>query len=250
MRDYVNIGITPSGEDCVQVSRTENYMPAMRKQAERFKTLLEKAFPPQGSGYLSIKSFPHEFGSYLEVVAYFDDADEASQKWAFDLEGSVPETWAELEKLAKVEPMSVAEYEKDRERYRGLSQEQKDEEDVKAHRAVYVTRIPDCDFCAKEGKKVPAVYDAATTFGAWANMCENHFMVHARYGLGLGKGQRLILRKNKGDTGANPKLPGPPTIGDLKAKGLGAWTSDTQGIVPKKPRIPKPPGGPIKFGRD
>jgi hypothetical protein len=234
MKDYVNIGITPSGEDCIQVSKTENYLPAMRKQAERFKTLLEKAFPPKGNGYLSIKSFPHDFGSYLEVVANFDDADEEGQKWAYDLEGAVPETWAELEKLAGVEPTSVAEYEKAQERYRGLSQEQKDEEDVKAHRAVYVSRIPECDFCAKEGKHVPARYDAATNLGPWANMCDDHFMVYARYGLGLGKGQRLILRKDKDDKGAKPKLPGPPTIGDLKAKGLGAW---------------KPPGGPIKFGR-
>lgn len=220
MRDYVNIGITPSGEDCVQVSKTENYMPAMRKQAERFKSLLEKAFPPKGRGSLSIKSFPHDFGGYLEVVANFDDTDEESQKWAFDLEGSVPETWAELEKLAGVKPEIVSKFELP------STLEEKDAQDIREHRAVMVDRLPDCDF--SHDVKVKATYDGKTLMGPWANMCEKHFHING-VGLGLGQGQRLILRKKDEKSGKGSKMSPPGTVGTWK---------------------PKPPGGPITFGKE
>lgn len=57
---------------------------------------------------------------------------------------------------------------------------------------VKVDVLPDCDFCARENKKKIAVYDAATVYGPWANMCRAHF---AQYGIGLGtgRGQQLIL---------------------------------------------------------
>lgn len=210
MRDYVNIGITPSGEDCVQVSKTENYLPAMRKQAERFKGLLEKAFPPKGRGSLSVKSFPHDFGSYLEVVANFDDTDEEGQSWAFDLEGKVPETWAELEKLAGVKSEIVSKFELP------STLEERDAQDIRLHRAVLVDRLPDCDFCKGTGRTTKAMYDGATLMGSWANMCEDHFHRHGK-GLGLGVGQRLILRKDTPSSGKGSKM--------------------------------RPPGGPITFGR-
>lgn len=52
--------------------------------------------------------------------------------------------------------------------------------------------MPDCDFCAESGKKRTAQYDGRTKFGPWAYMCDTHFRAHG-IGLGLGKGQRLIL---------------------------------------------------------
>lgn len=54
-----------------------------------------------------------------------------------------------------------------------------------------VVRIPDCDFCEGPDKK-PAAYDGKTDFGPWAYMCEAHFCKFGA-GLGLGKGQRLVL---------------------------------------------------------
>jgi hypothetical protein len=62
---------------------------------------------------------------------------------------------------------------------------------VKPHTTVTVTALPTCDFCA-----LPAYADGKTQLGPWANMCKGHFMVLG-YGLGLGKGQRYVLKKKE-----------------------------------------------------
>lgn len=38
-------------------------------------------------------------------------------------------------------------------------------------RVVCMDKIPDCDFCAKEGRVTPAIVDGKTVVGGWANMC-------------------------------------------------------------------------------
>lgn len=60
---------------------------------------------------------------------------------------------------------------------------------------VIVDALPNCDLCAAEGVKKIAHYDAATRMGSWANLCEEHFARYA-YGLGTGRGQRLILKED------------------------------------------------------
>ena len=54
---------------------------------------------------------------------------------------------------------------------------------------VYVTRLPKCDHHPDEEAK----YDCATVYGYWMYACERCYRDIGR-GLGLGKGQRLILR--------------------------------------------------------
>jgi hypothetical protein len=92
MLDYINIGCTPYEEDCVQVS-SGDYLPRMRKETRVFLGQLERTFP-----YVrfSIKSFPHDFGSYLEVVAWFDDEDEEETRSAYNVEASMPARWDEI----------------------------------------------------------------------------------------------------------------------------------------------------------
>lgn len=62
--------------------------------------------------------------------------------------------------------------------------------------AVNVSVLPTCDICVYvEGnreKPERALYDGATAGGPWANMCAKHFRDHGQ-GLGLGRGQRLIV---------------------------------------------------------
>jgi len=60
----------------------------------------------------------------------------------------------------------------------------------KNNEEVEVSHIPKCDICGE----VDAQYDGKTTSGPWANMCGSCFSHHG-VGVGLGKGQRLILRK-------------------------------------------------------
>ena len=56
------------------------------------------------------------------------------------------------------------------------------------HTSVEVAVIPACDVCGD-----PAIADAATNIGPWAYVCERHF-AELGCALGLGRGQRLVLR--------------------------------------------------------
>lgn len=55
--------------------------------------------------------------------------------------------------------------------------------------AAYVTEIPNCDFCQAE-----AHVDGKTLMGPWAYMCKEHYRQYG-VGLGMGRGQVLVLRK-------------------------------------------------------
>lgn len=65
------------------------------------------------------------------------------------------------------------------------------EQQPKPHTQVEVVELPKCDFCIRT-----AHYDGKTVVGLWANMCEIHFEMHG-IGLGLGKGQILILKERR-----------------------------------------------------
>lgn len=54
-----------------------------------------------------------------------------------------------------------------------------------------VDRLPLCDF--PHVTPTAAAFDAATKLGPWASMCADHFAVYG-IGLGLGVGQRLVLK--------------------------------------------------------
>jgi hypothetical protein len=58
------------------------------------------------------------------------------------------------------------------------------------HSEVVVMRLPDCDIDSGHGA---AAYDAKTKQGPWGYLCEDCYADHG-IGLGLGKGQRLVLR--------------------------------------------------------
>lgn len=63
-----------------------------------------------------------------------------------------------------------------------------------------VTNYPKCDICKYEqGRTTEAHYDAKTTAGPWASLCDTHFASRG-IGLGTGKGQRLIVGDEPVDT--------------------------------------------------
>lgn len=61
---------------------------------------------------------------------------------------------------------------------------------AKDHTQIEVLELPPCDI---PGCKEVARYDGKTSHGPWANMCEEHFD-SLGVGLGLGKGQKLIIK--------------------------------------------------------
>ena len=94
MRDYISIGSAPRNEDCVQVNPQGDYHDAMRAECRRFLDLIQKklGLGPPGA-YLAIESIPHDFGTYYDVVCYFNDEDEQARAYALRCEADAPETW-------------------------------------------------------------------------------------------------------------------------------------------------------------
>lgn len=60
---------------------------------------------------------------------------------------------------------------------------------ARAYTTTKVSALPTCSLCERQ----QAGYDAAMTFGGWAYACEGCFRRYGM-GLGLGQGQRLVLR--------------------------------------------------------
>ena len=98
MKDYLNIGSSPHGEDCAQVGSSD-YPQKSRLECQAFKNQLLRIFgTPPGGASLVIKSFPHDFGQYREVCVVYDDESEEETDYAFKLESEGPENWDEKAK--------------------------------------------------------------------------------------------------------------------------------------------------------
>jgi len=172
MRDYIDIGSSPAEEDCAQVG-TPDYQQRARAECTRFIELIRRTLGEEpGSAHLAIKSNPHDFGTYYEVVCYFDDNDEEGMKYAFRCEAEAPVRWDD--QPAPPEPPS----------FLGLPI-------FAGSTTAKNINIRQCDFCKLAGKDVKPVVDGRTQMGPWAGMCEEHFKQYGM-GLGLGYGQRLV----------------------------------------------------------
>lgn len=86
--DYISIGSAPAEEDCAQVG-SDGYMGKATKECERYKKLLRKKLGSEPEGArLATKSNSHDFGTYLDVVCYFDPDDKVAVTYALDCEGA------------------------------------------------------------------------------------------------------------------------------------------------------------------
>ena len=93
MRPYIEIGPSPCNENCVQVG-DDNYATAAREECLRFIQLIRNTLGPEPVGAeLKVKGFPHDFGTYYEVVCYYNEDDEVSTQYAFNCESGAPDTW-------------------------------------------------------------------------------------------------------------------------------------------------------------
>lgn len=95
MRDYIEIGPSPVEENCVQVG-SENYTERAREECKRFINLIRSKLGEEPEGAeLKIKSFPHDFGAYCEVVCYYNDNNAEAINYAFRCEEEAPTRWEE-----------------------------------------------------------------------------------------------------------------------------------------------------------
>jgi len=94
MRDFINIGPVPANESCQQIGAMDYDPQLARAECQRFITAIRATLGPEPEGArLGIKSNPHDFGSYLEVVCYYDDDLEESADYAYKCESDSPMDW-------------------------------------------------------------------------------------------------------------------------------------------------------------
>jgi hypothetical protein len=97
MLDYLNLGSTPSDEDCAQVG-SPDYQNRANKELDAYKAQLERMFPGwETHKNLKFKKmwFPHDFGSYGEIVITFDPDNELEAATAIEIEWNTPTNWDE-----------------------------------------------------------------------------------------------------------------------------------------------------------
>lgn len=94
MREYLDLSPTPIDEPCAMLG-ADDYSRRARLECRAFINQLERTFPDavKSGVYFSIKGHPHDFGTYYEVRAHYDDEDESQTEWTFVIEGTLPEKW-------------------------------------------------------------------------------------------------------------------------------------------------------------
>lgn len=85
MRDYINIGSTPPEEDCFPVGHR-----LARAETAIYCRQLQREFP---EGDFRVKAFPHDFGTYHEVVAWYGDETDPATAAAFEAEAGASGCW-------------------------------------------------------------------------------------------------------------------------------------------------------------
>jgi hypothetical protein len=96
MRDYIEIGPTPSNEDCQQIGTPSYDHDKARAECRRFIEVIRSTVGPEPEGArLSIKSNPHDAGTYLEVACYYEDDNEVAEAYAYKCESDAPTEWPE-----------------------------------------------------------------------------------------------------------------------------------------------------------
>jgi hypothetical protein len=99
MQDLIDLGsTTPPEESCAQVgSREYDYHERARREARAYIALLRRLLGEEPDGArLSVKSHPHDFGTYLTVVCFFDPSIPAAADYASRCEAEGPREWDEV----------------------------------------------------------------------------------------------------------------------------------------------------------
>ena len=98
MRDYIEIGPTPSDENCAQVGDIY-YGIRSKIETTAYLNQLNRMFPEvlnSSTLRFSIKTFQHDFGSYKEVVINYDSDDEEEYEIAISkIDKNIPSNWDE-----------------------------------------------------------------------------------------------------------------------------------------------------------
>lgn len=93
MREYIDIGSSPTCEDCAQVGSPE-YGQRVRRECLAYIQQLRRLFGEEPEGArIALKANPHDFGTYFSVVCYYETDMPLAGDYAFRLERESPEHW-------------------------------------------------------------------------------------------------------------------------------------------------------------
>lgn len=93
MLEYMEIGPVPCEEDCAQVGQSD-FRKIASKQMDAYISQLKREFATRLDVIdFGKKWFNHDFGTYGEVVVYFNPDDEYSTKSAYFVESHLPMNW-------------------------------------------------------------------------------------------------------------------------------------------------------------
>jgi len=93
--DFMDIGPSPTDEDCAQVGDPD-YREKARAECKRFIEVIRQKLGPEPFGArLRVKWQSHDFGSYAEVVCEYTDTEEEAVAYAFRCEAETPTTWTD-----------------------------------------------------------------------------------------------------------------------------------------------------------
>jgi hypothetical protein len=89
------LGPAPAEAACVQVG-SPDYARDARTECRAYIDAIRKVCGPEPDGaHLTVKSQPHEFGSYYEVAVVFDPDDSAAAEYASKVDESAPTRWSD-----------------------------------------------------------------------------------------------------------------------------------------------------------
>ncbi len=98
MMETLELGSSPSNEDCAQVG-TDDYQERERVEIKAYINQLKRHLIAEGFAdyeeYVTLKKkgCPHDFGTYYEVAVKYDESVERAVEIAYWLEGNLPLNW-------------------------------------------------------------------------------------------------------------------------------------------------------------
>ena len=92
-REFIELGSAPYNEDCAQVG-SKDYISDALQEGERYIKMLRRRFGKEPvHAKLAIKAFHHDFGTYHEVVCYYNEDDAESEGYCLWIENNLPGDW-------------------------------------------------------------------------------------------------------------------------------------------------------------
>ena len=102
-RDYYTLGASPYEEDCAQVG-SEGYSGRALVECRVYLDQIRRVTKTGLS--LTVKGFPHDSGTYHEVVIWYNPDSEAEEEEMLRVEQELPATWDD-EARRKLESLLV-----------------------------------------------------------------------------------------------------------------------------------------------